>query len=69
METTKTTLSDLIKAALKARKDEKEVFKCYENGEIERSKLAANALEEALNELIDARINEAIIKHFNVTLP
>lgn len=60
METNEITLSDLIRDALETRKDEKEVFTCYENGEIERAKLALNALTERLNEIIEHKVTQML---------
>lgn len=60
MERNENTLADLIRAALDTREDEIEVLPSYENGEIDRAKLALNALTERLNEIIDERITQML---------
>ena len=60
METNENTLADLIRAALDTREDELEVLPSYENGEMERAKLALNALTERLEEIIDERITQML---------
>ena len=60
MERNENTLADLIRAALDTREDEIEVLPSYENGEIERAKLALNALTERLNEIIEHKVTQML---------
>ena len=70
------SLSELLSSLIEASKRKEKAYSECEydrdyfcHREIENEKLAANALEEHITNLIDARINEAIIKHFAITLP